>query len=323
VAEPLRRRLRARALGGLGWLGARAPRALVAPLTNGAARAALRGRHARIARENLAHAFPELDDARRAALLRATYRHAARQLREWLLLSRGAPLDAPSWIDDAVAHDASLAHLDAVLREGRGAIVVTAHLGNWELLCAALRRRGLDGAVVGRVRGEDDWLVRMRAGYGVATLPQDSPARRVLEVLRAGGVVGLLSDLEVRRLDGAFLPFFGRPALTMTAPAALARAHHASLVPVRCVATGADGGQYRLSADEPLELDRSLARREAALELCTRMNARFEHWIREAPEQWCWHQPRWRTRPGEHEPVPLVERHRINRARLARREERP
>jgi lauroyl/myristoyl acyltransferase len=76
----------------------------------------------------------------------------------------------------------------------------------------------------------------------------------------------------------------------MSAPAALARAAKLPLVPVRCVARGK---RYLLSAEQPLELDAALDRKAATLDLLARMNATFERWIRETPEQWAWHQKRW------------------------------
>lgn len=158
----------------------------------------------------------------------------------------------------------------------------------------------------------------MRRGYGVETIAQNESPRRLLEVLKRGETLGLLCDLEVRRLAGEFLPFFGRPALTMTAPAALARAGGVPLVPIRCIARRVGGREHVLHVEPPLALDPDLDRHQAARDLLTRMNATFERWIRETPEQWAWHQHRWRTSPGEHEVLPLAERER--RARLAQKE---
>ncbi|MCA8979516.1 MAG: lysophospholipid acyltransferase family protein, partial [Planctomycetes bacterium] len=238
-------------------------------------------------------------------------RHHARELAEhWLRLARSRPPEAGTggdWIEDLVEEDDSVERIDEVLAAGRGAIIVTAHLGDWELLCARLRRRGYAGAVIGLKKRRDpvaDWLIDMRRAYGVTTLAQDSSPREVLRVLQAGGTVGLLCDLEVRRLAGEFVPFFGRPALTMTAPAALARAHRLPLIPVRCVKPRGSA-IYRLSVDEPLELDASMDKKAATVDLMARVNERFEAWIRETPEQWAWHQARWRTRPGELEATPL------------------
>ena len=324
MSEPLRRRMRAQLLRGLTRTGGWLPDPVLAATFGSLQRLAGRSRFARLARENLAHAAaalaPErapLDELERERILRAVFRHSARQLREWMQLARGAPPEGPGaargfWIDQAVRLDDSIDRLHAERERsgGRGVIIVTAHIGNWELLCARLRRLGLRGTVVGRRRPKDSsasWLIEMRRAYGVETLPQDSSPRTLLRSLRDGQTVGLLSDLEVRRLGGVFLPFLGRPALTMTAPAALARAHRAPLLPVRCTLDpGAE--HYTLRVEKPLWLDERLDRREATVDLCERLNRVFEGWICETPEQWAWHQPRWRTRPGSHAALPLAAR---------------
>lgn len=314
MAEPLRRRVRARVLGGLTAVAPWVPGPLIgAPLAMAAA-LACRGRLGARARANLALAFEgEFDEAVRERLLRDVFRHGRRQVHEWLRLARG---DA-AWVERTVELDPSVERLDEAVSAGQGVLVATAHLGNWELLAARLSHRGYGGAVIGRQHPRDAsaaWLPRVRRAHGVETLPQDAPPRRAIEVLRRGEVLGVLCDLEVRRLDGEFVPFFGHPALTIAAPAALARATHLPLVPVRCVATGPHA--YRLSVEEPLHLDRTLDKLEARRDLLTRLNACFEAWIREDPAQWAWHQHRWRTRPGEREVMPLEERRRRDIAAL-------
>jgi KDO2-lipid IV(A) lauroyltransferase len=130
----------------------------------------------------------------------------------------------------------------------------------------------------------------------VRTIRQSENAREALGVLRSGAHLGLLSDLEVRRLHGEFVPFLGRPALTLTAPAALARAAGLPLLPAVCI-FDARAGRWRLSFEEPLALDPRLERRAGRLDLLARQNGVFGRWIRAHPEQWAWHQPRWRTQP--------------------------
>lgn len=315
MADPLRRRARAWTLGALTRAAPLVPPPLLRALLGSAAALARRGPLGRRARANLELAFgDELPTAERERILRACFRHSAGLAETWLRLARGAPPQGAKrgrggWIDSLVAIDDSIEHLEAALAGGRGAIVVTAHLGDWELLCAALRRRGTRGSVVGLERRRDPsshWLVDLRRAYGVETIPQAASPRRALEVLGRGEVLGLLTDLEVRRLAGVFVPFFGRPALTMSAPAALARASGAPLVPARCVRTA--DGRYLLSAELPLRYDRSLGRAAATRTLLESTNATFEGWIREHPGQWSWHQHRWRTAPGEYEVLPLPER---------------
>ena len=324
---PLRRRVRARLLDGLARLAATKPGARA---VGGALRAAAgAARFSALERTSLANLELALGDATSASerrrIARGVRRHGARLLSEWLRLSHSGDLrdEGGAWIEREVELDAaSLPLLDEVRARGRGALIVTAHLGNWEYLSARLHRHGLDGVVVGRHRARDaasDWLVAMRRAYGVETHPQDGSARELVRVLRRGGTVGMLCDLEVRRLDGEFVPLFGRPALTMTAPASLARAAGAVLLPARCIARGPERSSgYVLRFEPPLELERDVGR-DDVIQLLARLNATYERWIRETPEQWAWHQPRWGSRPGEFASVPIAEfRRRIEASREAR-----
>lgn len=289
MAEPLRRRLRARALEALSQATGGVGDALVRGLLRTAAEAARWSKYERIADDNLALALPELSAEQRARILRGVRRHTERIVHEWLVLA-GPRSAAPI---ERVECSEAIRRLRELRSGGRGLIIATAHIGNWEVLAARLRREGFEGAVVGAKKRNDsssDWLVRMRAAHGVRSIAQDDSPRAALELLRNGGTLGLLCDLEVRRLAGESVPFFGRPAWTMSAPAALARAARLPLVPVHCVARG-DG--YEMRVEEPLELAPARDRHAAQLELLSRLNATYERWIRAAPEQWVWYRPRW------------------------------
>ncbi|MCB9913838.1 MAG: hypothetical protein H6828_01665 [Planctomycetes bacterium] len=305
MADPLRRRVRAKLLGAASGATALLPQWLALGGLESAAWLSRFSSFEQRTRANLDLAYGETLPPRAKARIAAGVRaHTARLAYEWLRLARGA--SEAGWLAALVEVDPSIAILEEQLAAGRGAIVVTAHLGNWEVLAATIVRRGVQGAVVGLEKRRDptaQWLVDMRRAHGVETLPQHSHPRALVRVLEEGGCLGLLCDLEVRRLAGEFLPFFDRPALTMTAPAALARARRLPLIPVRCVLPHPDAAHYVLSVDPPLWRDDALPRREATLDHMRRVNAVFERWIREAPEQWAWHQARWRTRPGDPRPT--------------------
>ncbi len=314
MPDPLRRRIRVKLVTGLSAAARFVPRPLMHATLQTLSRAAHYTRFEAQIQENLELALGvELSIEARSRIGREVRLHCARQFEEWLFLARAqqgarARARVERWLDANVKYDASCERLFELTRAGHGALIATAHLGNWEVLACALRRRGLDGAVIGLRKHRDpsaDWLVRMRAGLSVRTVAQDAPPREVLGVLRAGGTLGVLCDLEVRRLSGIHVPFFGVLALTQTAPAALARAAHLPIVPVRCVARGSG---YVMFVDEPLQLSRTLERADASLDLLTRLNATYERWIREDLAQWAWHQPRWRTRPGERSAPPLHSR---------------
>lgn len=304
MTAPLRRRVRAKALTAVVRAGALVPTAAALPALRAASRLATGRRFAATIDANVAAAAPWVaarapEVAARLAGGRAFHRdvadHVALQTSHWLRLARGAgPGERRgAWVDDLVRLDGTCERLDRALARGRGAIVVTAHIGDWELLCARLRRLGHHGAVVGRVRGNDPshaWLVRMRRAYGTDTLPQDAPPRSMLRVLRGGGILGLLTDLRARRVDARPVPLMGVTVPTMTAAAAFTRASGASVVPMRC--TRDPDGAFTLRADEPLTLDPARPRREAEDALLTAQNDAFGRWILDAPEQWAWHQER-------------------------------
>ncbi len=255
--------------------------------------------------------------AERERIHRGVFRHAAELAATCAWLAHANPEQQAHWIETHVRVDPSMHHLQAAYAEGKGVLVATAHLGQWDLLAAALAQLDYAGSVVGNHRERDPsgaWWVAMRNHYGVQTWPQDVHPKRLLEELRAGRLLGILSDLEVRRLEGEFLPFFGLTALTMGAPAALARASGAPIVPVRCVRLQPDHDHFTLLAEPPLRFDRAAPPKAERRRILGALNQHFESWIRANPEQWAWYQPRWRTQPGERESLPLAERQRRKRA---------
>ena len=250
-------------------------------------------------RTNLAAALPEA--ARQTPAIR---RHMAHLAVEWGRMS--AP-DFAAELLERVRPDATLEAHRALLEDG--AIIITPHLGNWEWLAAYLVQhgrapgQGYAGAVVGRLRRRDPLAAfqkAQRARAGVETLPQDTHPRELVRRLARGEIVGLLPDVEVSRLAGARMPFLGREALVMTAPAALARAAKRPLLPAACLRQ--PDGTYTLTFADPIapptDKPGTLAVTRAWVDV-------FEGWIRAHPEQWLWAHDRWRSEPGATDPVPL------------------
>jgi len=293
----------------------RLPSFITTSLLHAAASAASLGPLGKRARSNLDLALRgEFDSDARRRVMKDCLHHAARIASEWARLSRlklGGRSAARvwEWLEEHVSIDESVRHLDGELEHGRGVILATAHIGNWELLGARVTPHivasGYNPIAIGLDR--QGWLRSLRDAYGVESLPQNTPPRQLLEALALGRPVALLADMEVRRLAGTFLPFFGVSALTMTAPAALARSSGCAILPMRCyLPRGAT--RYRVCFEPPLSIKANLHRKEATVDLTHRLNAVYEAWIRETPEQWAWYQPRWRTRPGTLDAIPLSAR---------------
>ena len=177
------------------------------------------GRESRVARVNLALAFPHLPEAERELLHRRILRTTARQALETLKLWTQPTAGNLALLRDV--HGAAL--YDQALAAGRGVIVAAPHYGNWELLNQWLAARTpisilyappesrVGEAFLRRVRATDDDAQRVTQVRAEA-----SGVRQLLRTLRDGGVIGILPDQQPKGGDGEFAPFFARPALTMT-----------------------------------------------------------------------------------------------------------
>jgi KDO2-lipid IV(A) lauroyltransferase len=295
----------ARAIGGFSRaLGALPmPAALAVGRGLGATAHALLATPRRLAVAHLGLAFPELDLATRRRLVRATFRHAGQAFAELSLFEK--ILRRPDYI-----RLEGVEALDAALARGRGAIAVTGHVGNWELLAAWAAAIGYPITVV--VRRVNDLrfhslIVRFRAAAGVEVLVRDEPCfvAAVGDALRRNRVVAMLIDQDTRGA-GVFVPFFGRPAHTPPGAALLALRARVPVVTV-FIERRPEGGHLVRVASVAAELPRG---RDGVRELTARLTAAIEAQIRRSPAEWVWWHERWRKQPppSAMRPSPAAER---------------
>ena len=283
----------ARAIGGFSRaLGALPmPAALAVGRGLGTAAHALLATPRRLAVAHMGLAFPELDLATRRRLVRATFRHAGQAFAELSLFE--TILRRPDY-DRLEGVEA----LDTALARGRGAIAVTGHVGNWELLAAWAAAIGYPITVV--VRRVNDLrfhslIIRFRAAAGVEVLVRDDPrfVAAVGEALRRNRVVAMLIDQDTRG-PGVFVPFFGRPAHTPPGAALLALRARVPVVSV-FMERRPEGGHLVRVSPVPAELPRG---RDGVRELTARLTAAIEAQIRRSPAEWVWWHERWRKQPS-------------------------
>jgi KDO2-lipid IV(A) lauroyltransferase len=250
----------------------------------------------RLALENLAAAFPETDERERARIGRAAMVNLGRAGMEFLMLFARRRTRIEQWC---------VAEGDDRLRQaaagGRGVVFVTGHTGNWELLAALVTRLGFPTTVVATPVYDpnlDAVLVAARAAQGVETISRGSPsaARQLLSALRRNAVLGLLIDQDTD-VEGAFVPFFGRPAYTPTGAAALALRTGAAVVCGFLVREG--GSRHRMVVQGPIALVRTGDQQRDVLENTALLTALIETHIRTYPEQWVWFHRRWKRRPEQ------------------------
>ncbi len=255
-----------------------------------------------VARENLSRAFPGREPRWRARVLAEHYRELGRVAADYARMPQlvHAPRERvfAAWRGEE--------HLHAARARGRGVLLLTGHLGHFELM----------GAMVGRMMpvaflvkplsnpGAEAWLARQRSAAGVDLLPIGAGVRGALRRLRAGGAVAMLGDQDARR-DGVFVPFLGTPASTPAGPAWLALASGAPIVFGSCLR--AREGRYEGRFLPPLVPEGSADDPRAVEALTRRHVALLEAAVRERPESWFWLHRRWKTAPpavapGAHPP---------------------
>ncbi len=249
-----------------------------------------------VAARNLERAFPERELGWRQEVLAASYREMGRVAAEYSRLPELAR--AP---DGAIVSGADqLEQIERVLAKGRGAILLTGHFGNFELLGAWLAQKFPVSFVVRRQTNPhvDRWLNRVRQRAGVGVIPLGAGVRGVLAALRRNRCVALVADQDARS-RGVFVPFFGRLASTPRGPAELALRTGAGLL-MGFAVREADG-RHRLTMLPPLPMRRDAPLDQEVERLTAAHTATLEEWIRRHPDHWFWQHRRWKTSPPKGE----------------------
>lgn len=255
---------------------------------------ALDRRHIAIAVENLRFAFPEWSDEERRRVAHAVYGHFGAVLLDILWMAHRTPAEVAALVDEVVGAE----HVERALGAGRGVVLVTAHVGNWELHGLAHGHRfGAIGVVARPLDNPelDQRLCAFRVRGGNTVIYKKRALAQVLRLLRENRGIALLIDQNVQESDGIFVQFFNRPAATTTVAAALAVKTGAALLPCR-TELRADG-RYRLLYDAPLDVAGEGDKQAEIARLTQDLTRVIEGWIRDAPTQWLWIHRRWKTRP--------------------------
>jgi KDO2-lipid IV(A) lauroyltransferase len=250
-------------------------------------------RYVRIGRRNLALAYPEKTPEERDAILRDSWENMARTAAEYFYIDR---------IWDYVHGSSKPSRLELVgierfielANDGKPAIILAAHLGNWELPMVAAARHGLDATALYN-RPRNRWIARMvtaRRNDTMADLIEAGPGtlHRLAARLEAGRHVGMLVDQHYGL--GPKIKLFGHQTTANPIFARLARQIACPVHAVRVIRL--PEGRFRIELTEALVLPRD-ARGLVDVQASVQMVADlFEGWVRENPGQWLWVHRRWR-----------------------------
>jgi Kdo2-lipid IVA lauroyltransferase/acyltransferase len=243
----------------------------------------------RTALRNLELALPELSPEERGRIADGVFRSVARLLVGASRLPSINRRNVKEWID----YD-GFEHFQEAQRRGRGVLIASGHLGNWELsgvghalLCGETMSvvvRPLDNPLIDRL------VQDRREMVGNRMIGKKEFVRRMLDALKTNGTVGIFVDQNSHFDHGVFVNFFGVPARCGTTFAKLAAHTGATVIPGFAVWIEAEQ-RYRLKFYPPLDLTGDVA------EDTQRVQSAVERAVREYPDQWLWIHRRWKARP--------------------------
>ncbi len=247
----------------------------------------------RVVERQIAAAFPELSEEQVDSLARKAYAHLGRSSIETALL----PSIGQQGVLDMVESVEGFELVEEAMSRGNGAILVTGHLGNWELAGAYVAARGVPMDVIVRTQANplfDGYINETRGALGMTVVRDHEAARRTPRSLRDGRAVAFVSDQGVMGLASTYVTFFGRPAKTPRGAAVFALKYDTPTLFV--TALRQPGGRYRVSV-ERVPIVRTGDRDADIDAIVANYTAILERWVRSAPEQYFWHHRRWRRQP--------------------------
>ena len=249
----------------------------------------------RIVERQIAAAFPDLSRGAVVQLARESYEHLGRTFIETALLDSIGKDGLQALVESVEGWE----EIEDVMAKGTGAVLVTGHIGNWELAGSYVAARGipLDAIVRGMANPLfDAYINHTREAIGMTVVHDSDAVRRTPRSLRAGRAVAFVADQGVMGLASTFVPFFGRPAKTPRGAAVFALRFDVPVVFV--VALRKPNGRYRIVV-ERIEAPQTGDRERDVDAIVARFTQHLEKWVRAVPAQYFWQHRRWKRQPPD------------------------
>jgi len=263
----------------------------------------------RVALRNLEIAFPEKTLEDRESIAKGSFENLGRVLGE---LTQFPKATHKSLRDQVVfefeseenRNSPEMRLVESERAKGRGVLLLGPHLGNWEMgvfAYSALHHtltylaRPLDNPLI------EEFTVRLRTRFGNESIDKNNSVAKAMSILREGGILGVLPDVNVLPRDGVFVPFFGTLACTTIGVAMIAARTNAMIIPMCCV-WDESSERYKVMYGKIIEHANTGDRHQDIVDTTAAFTAEMEKFIRAYPEQWLWIHKRWKVRPeGEKE----------------------
>lgn len=236
---------------------------------------------------------PGLSEKEKSGLVSGMYCHFGKCLGDFMRLS----FYKKQWPAHLIDYEGKEEFLSAYAR-GKGIILITAHLGFWELLFACMNQMGVKGtAVVKDIRnkGINRFIMEQRDMGSVFALHKKNSAQEIIKFLKKGGLLGFILDQNMNSELGAFVDFGSEKACTLSAPALLAARYDVPVFGGFVIRTPDD--RYQMVFTPEIRLVKSGNREEDLIANTQIFSNVIRDMIRRYPEQWIWLHKRFKNRP--------------------------
>ncbi|SFT61967.1 KDO2-lipid IV(A) lauroyltransferase [Selenomonas sp. GACV-9] len=188
-----------------------------------------------------------------------------------------------------------LEKLQQGIAEGKGAVIASAHSGNWELMGGAFALAGIPlvgVAMKQRSSGSDRFINEYRTMIGMH-ITYKTGVREMFDMLKKGWAIGLIMDQDTNRHDGVVIDFFGQPTNCTPGAASMARFQD---VPIFTSFMHYDGqGKHTLFVEGPFHVEKTKDKREDVRQMTQFLTHEIEKHVRKYPEEWFWLHDRWKS----------------------------
>ncbi|MFH1228609.1 MAG: lysophospholipid acyltransferase family protein [Planctomycetota bacterium] len=209
------------------------------------------------------------------------------------------PMITPKNIDNYVEFK-GLENLQEALKLNRGAFMLTAHFGNWELALAAMVVKGYSMSLVTKyLKNEmlNQFWLESRRKLGINVFYREGSLKEIIRALKANGLMGFVLDQNTKREEGVFVNFFGRPACTIPSLAVLSQRLETPVVPTFIIRK--PNGRHCLTFGKHLMFSQTSGSQDPIVYNTQVYTDVIERYIRQYPEQWIWMHKRWKTQPAK------------------------
>ena len=247
--------------------------------------------HRRIVKRNLKFAYPEWKDGEICKIAGRIFRNVGITVFEILQMGFFSKEDFLRNIRIKGEE-----HLKNAVAGGKGVIIISAHLGNWEAASlfspcylgypVTVVARNIESGFVNKR------LIKFRSRFGNSVIDKEGALPEMMNTLRNGKILALLIDQGTKRSEGVELLFFGKKVTVTPAAAMLALRCKSPVLPVFCVRE--DDRKLTIIIEPPVQIVRTNNLREDLKTNAQTMTDIIEEIIRKYPDQWLWLHKRWK-----------------------------